>query len=64
MKDEYFTPTANLLAFDYVNVVSASFGTTPATPTPNDNNKHCSIPPVKQGGCGKPNKKGKNCSKV
>ena len=62
MKDEYFAPEANLLEYDYLNVVSASFD----TPTvPNLNNKHCSVPTTKNGNkCGikppKPPKK-KNC---
>lgn len=47
MKDEYFTPTANLLAFDYANVVSASFGT-PAVP---NEKKKCDIPMPKNKKC-------------
>lgn len=45
MKDEYFTPVADMLAFDYANVVSASFDT-PVVPTMQNGNK-CDVPPVK-----------------
>lgn len=46
MKDEYFTPVADMLAFDYANVVSASFDT---RVVPNQHNANqCETGPVKQ----------------
>ena len=44
MKDNYFSPEANLMEYNYMNVVSASHDLTP-DPTPTTNEKtHCDIP--------------------
>ena len=52
MKDNYFLPEANLIEYDYTNVVSASHDLPPApTPTPNEKN-HCDIPKTKNKDCG------------
>ena len=45
MKDNYFSPEANLMEYNYMNVVSASHGLNP-DPTPNVKN-HCDIPTTK-----------------
>ena len=45
MKDEYFTPIADMLAFNYANVVSASF--TPGVPNQHNANQ-CETGPVKK----------------
>ena len=67
MKDEYFTPIADMLAFNYANVVSASF--TPTVPNQHNPNQ-CSVvgsknKPEKCGGNNQisPTKKGKNNNK-
>ena len=52
MKDNYFLPEANLIEYDYTNVVSASHDLPPApTPTPNEKKK-CDIPATKKHKCG------------
>ena len=51
MKDNYFSPEANLMEYNYTNVVSASHDLPPApTPTPNEKN-HCDIPATKNYKC-------------
>ena len=50
MKDNYFLPEANLIEYDYTNVVSASHDLPPA-PTPNEKKK-CDIPATKKHKCG------------
>ena len=50
MKDNYFSPEANLIEYDYTNVVSASHDLPPA-PTPNEKKK-CDIPATKKKYCG------------
>lgn len=50
MKDNYFSPEANLMEYDYTNVVSASHDLPPA-PTPNEKKK-CDIPATKNHKCG------------
>lgn len=58
MKDNYFLPEANLIEYDYTNVVSASHGLSPA---PNEKKK-CDIPTTKNKDCGgTPALKKKNC---
>ena len=52
MKDNYFSPEANLMEYNYMNVVSASHDLTPdPTPTPNEKKK-CDIPATKKKYCG------------
>ena len=62
MKDNYFSPEANLMEYNYMNVVSASHDLTPdPTPTPNEKN-HCDIPATKNKYCGAAIKnKGQGC---
>ena len=51
MKENYFSPEANLMEYNYTNVVSASHDLPPApTPTPNEKN-HCDIPATKNSKC-------------
>ena len=45
MKENYFSPEANLMEYNYTNVVSASHDLPPA-PTPNEKKK-CDIPATK-----------------
>ena len=60
MKDNYFSPEANLMEYNYMNVVSASPDLPPA-PTPNEK-KHCDIPTTKNKDCGgTPALKKKHC---
>lgn len=60
MKDNYFSPEANLMEYDYTNVVSASHDLPPA-PTPNEK-KHCDISTTKNWKCGDtPALKNKKC---
>ena len=67
MKDEYFTPIADMLAFNYASVVSASFDTH-LTPNKQNSNK-CTVAATKNkpkncGGDEDPiitTKKNKNC---
>ena len=60
MKDNYFSPEANLIEYDYTNVVSASHDLPPA-PTPNEKKK-CDIPATKKKYCGAALKnKGQGC---
>ena len=51
MKDNYFTPEADLLEYDFKDSLSASHDASPAsTPTPNEKKK-CDIPATKNYKC-------------
>ena len=57
MKDNYFTPEANLIEFDYTNVVSESHDTSAY-----NKNQQCDIPKTKNKDCGDtPRTKNRKC---